>query len=338
LNFILVKVFNWKGASFMFSVNPKFAVEKKDKNYGRFIIEPLPYGYGMTLGNSLRRVLLTSLLGSAIVQVKIEGVKHEFDVIPGVKEDVVEIILNLKKVKIKLDKPSVVLNLDVKGPGVVAAKSIDVPTGVTILNPDQAIATLSSPKTRLKIELLVEQGMGFLPAEERESSEIGVIPIDAIHAPVLRVDYSISATRVGRMTNFDKLTLEISTDGSIDPQEALKKGAVILKNYFEFINDPSIVKEEEKVETKEEAGVDLKLTLEELDLPTRVVNSLHAINVTNLGELIQKSEKEIMSIKNVGAKSVTEVKKKIEELGLFFRQDEGQKNETSKKRKKTESK
>jgi len=319
----------------MFTVNPKFTTETKEKNFGRFIVEPLPSGYGVTLGNALRRVLLTSLPGSAIVQVKIDGVKHEFGTLNGVKEDVVEIILNLKQIKVKIQNDTAVLTIDAKGPGVVTAKDIETPTDAEVLNPDQPIATLSDSKTRLRMEIVVEKGIGYIPAEERESNEIGIIPIDAIYAPVLRVDYAISATRVGRMTNFDKLTLEITTDGSIEPDVALREGSVILKDYFNFIEDPTIVKDEVKEESQSvDSKIDLRISLEELDLPTRVVNSLHAINVTNLGELIQKNEKDIMSIKNIGAKSVDEVKKKIQELGLSFKENEVDSDETSKKRKK----
>jgi len=307
----------------VFTVKPNLNKIEEKKNFAEFVIEPLPAGYGMTLGNSLRRVLLTSLEGVAITSVKIEGVKHEFSTLPGVKEDIIDLILNIKKIRLHMDsegKEKVVVTLNKKGPGEVTAGDIECPTGISILNPDQYLTNLSDKKSSLKMECGVEKGKGYLPAEKQENKELGVIPVDGIFTPVLDVDYEVMDTRVGGETNLDKLVLKIVTNGGIEPQEALKKGAEILRDYFDFIISPEsleVAKEEEPLEDNSQK----ETLIEDLNLPMRVINSLTAAGIQNVGELIEKTEKEISQIKNLGVKSIGEVKKKLSEMELNFKEN-----------------
>lgn len=295
-------------------------------NQGTVVIEPLPQGYGVTLGNALRRVLLSSLPGAAVTAVKITGVSHEYSTIKGVKEDVVQVLLNLKNVRLKLDsdkqslrpdglKP-VKLTLEAKGPKTVTAGDIKVPSGVEVVNPTQVIATLSDSKTKLDIELTVEIGTGFRPVEDRRSSGIGTIPVDATFSPVSRVNYWVEATRVGQVTNFDKLSLELTTDGTMSSSEAVKEASKILIGFFDlFAADKKPRKTATKKEAKK-ADVDLSASVEELELSTRVTNSLKAAGIETVGQLITTPKEELMKLKNTGSKSINDIERKLKEKGL----------------------
>ncbi|PIU34428.1 DNA-directed RNA polymerase subunit alpha, partial [Candidatus Shapirobacteria bacterium CG07_land_8_20_14_0_80_39_18] len=276
-------------------------IEKDLADFGVFTMEPLQQGYGNTMGNALRRVLLSSLPGAAIVQAKISGVKHLFSTLKGLKEDIVEFTFNLKKVRLSYegDKP-VKITLDKTGPGLIKAGDFKTPPTVEIINKDLVLGTLADKSSRIKGDFLVESGYGYLPSEERESTgEIGVIPLDAIFAPIRRVNYHVGATRVGRVTNFDKLTLEIWTDGSISPKEALLEAAKTLTAFFDQIINPKEVAKEEKVQLKEKASEESLLTIEELELPTRIVNALLKVGLKTVGDLQKAGRKKIAKVKNL---------------------------------------
>lgn len=297
---------------------PSFKIKKIEEkiDYGRFIIEPLEQGYGQTLGNALRRVLLSSLQGAAIVEAKIDGVKHRFSTIKGVKEDVVDILLNFKQIRIKFTgKDKEKLTFNKKGPGKFEASDIKAPASVKIINLKQKIATLADKKTRIKGELIVKQGYGYSLAEERKAESLGIIPLDAIFSPVTRVNYRVEATRVGRRTDLDKLILEIWTDGTIKPKKSLEKAAAILVSYFKQVVKPVTV-EEPKEEIKEENNEVLKLTVEELGLATRVVNALRKAGFKTVADLVKSSKGEIFKVKNLGTKSLGLIAKKLETLGV----------------------
>lgn len=287
-------------------LNPLFQIkkEKETADYGKFVIEPLEQGYGHTLGNALRRVLLTSLPGAAVTQVKITGVKHQFSTLEGLKEDIIEFILNLKQLRIKYEgeKPAK-LTLDVTGPKEVKASDIKTPAKVEIINKDHVLGNLANKKSRLKAEMVVESGFGFSPAEERKREKLGIIPVDASYSPVKKVNYRVEATRVGRRTDLDRLIFEITTNGTIKPNEALKKTASILVEYFNQVVSP---KKAPKVKKKEEVtplGM-LELTVEELDLPTRIANALRKGGYGTLGDLTAASRADLTKVKNLGEKSI----------------------------------
>lgn len=299
----------------------KFNVEiekEKDKTQALIGVEPLEQGFGHTIGNSLRRVMLSSLPGAAITSVKINGVSHQFSTISGVLEDVIEIILNLKKVKVKLygDRP-VKMGLLKSGEGEVTAADIDTQGHGEIVNPGQHIATISNGKYRLNMDLTIEQGVGYSPSDERKSAEIGVISVDATFTPVLSVDYTVDPTRVGRRTDFDKLTLDVKTDGTITPLEAVTRASQILSAYFKQIFEPTF---EEEVPSGQPANQMLdslsKISVEELDLPVRISNALKAIEVDNLGKLLTIPRHQLMKAKNLGAKSLSLISEKLAERGL----------------------
>lgn len=299
----------------------KITTENQQDNHATVVIEPLEQGYGHTLGNSLRRCMLNSLSGSAITSVKIEGVSHQFSTIDGIVEDVIDIILNLKKVRVKLfgDKP-VHLRLQKSGKGEVLASDIDTLGQGDIVNPNVHIATITDPKVKLTIDLTAETGVGYSPAEERKSSELGVMPIDSIFTPVHSVNYTVDQTRVGRRTDLDQLNLDIVTDGTISPQEAVEQAAKILCGYFKQVYDPA---EEEVVETAEKPSVSdevLKASVEELDLPVRITNALKAIEVDTIGKLLEVQPSHLMKAKNLGAKSLTLITEKLTERGLSLRE------------------
>lgn len=293
--------------------------EKETADYGKFTIEPLDQGYGHTIGNTLRRVLLTSLPGAAITQVKISGVRHQFSTLSGMSEDIVEFILNLKKVRLKItsDKP-VKLVLDAKGPKEVKAKDIPPAAGVQVINGDLTLAHLADTKAKLTAHLVAENGSGYSLADERKTGEIGVIPIDANFSPVIQVNYRIEATRVGRLTNYDKLTLEITTDGTIKPQEALKSAAKILVDHFTIIYQPKVTSKKQKAQTAATPLTEelLKTSLEELDLPVRLTNSLKAGKVETIGDFLARDKKDLLKMKNMGPKSITLVEDKLKEKGI----------------------
>ena len=287
----------------------------------KFVIEPLEPGFGYTLGNSLRRTLLSSIPGAAVTQVKIDGVLHEFSTIDGVSEDVTNIVLNLKELVIRSenDEPSTV-HLRVTGPSTVTAGDIELPAGVEILNPDKVIATLNKNAT-LSMELRVQQGRGYVPAASAAKEAIGTIPIDALYSPVKRVTYEVEPTRVEQMTNYDRLILDVETDGSISPSNALSAAGSTLVNLFQLFagmgEGPGLDLGPEPGE-EEESGV-LAQPIEDMDLTVRSYNCLKREGVTTVGELVQKTEDDLLEIRNFGQKSIDEVKAKLDEMGLGLR-------------------
>lgn len=293
--------------------------------YGKFVCEPLERGFGITLGNSLRRVLLSSLHGAAIVSVKFDGVPHEFTTIPGIKEDVTDIILNLKEVNLKVveEEEEIKVFLDVKGGNVVKASDMITGGKVEIMNPDQPVATLNKDAV-LHAEMLVRTGRGYVPAEKNVTGDqqIGVIPIDALFSPVRRVTYIVGNARVGQRTDYDKLTLEIWTDGTVNPQDALAFAAKILKEQVTpFINFEEDLEEEiEKEEKEEEEKINENLfrPVSELELSVRSSNCLKNANIKYIYELVQKTESEMLKTKNFGRKSLNEIKRILEEMDLQF--------------------
>src|SRR2546421_1138037 len=314
---------------------PRISSESVDENRGSFTIEPLDRGFGYTFGNSLRRVLLSSLAGAAVTSVRIEGVAHEFSTISGVKEDVTDIVLNLKEIVCRMhsDAAEIEVPLVSTGPGEVTAADIDLPSGVELLNPDAHIATLEK-KTKLEMYLTIGRGRGYSPAEENKTDDqpIGVIPIDSIFSPVKRVAYSVEAARVGQRTDYDKLTLDIETDGSVEPQAALREAAEIL------IKSLAIFTDQERLEALQGGaewvgepaaagpaaarsagdGMD-DILIEELELGVRSYNCLKRAGIQTVGDLLQKSESELNAIPNFGRKSIEEVIETLRARGLELR-------------------
>ncbi|MBR0126915.1 MAG: DNA-directed RNA polymerase subunit alpha [Firmicutes bacterium] len=298
-----------------------------DPNYGKFVVEPLERGYGTTLGNSLRRILLSSLPGVAVTSVKIDGILHEFSTIPGVKEDVTEIILNLKKLAVKLNNENekrVLINAI--GPKEVTASDILIDSDVEIFNPELHIATLDENAT-LVMEINLARGRGYVPADmnKDESTPISVIPTDSIYTPVRKCNFTVENTRVGQVTDFDKLILEIWTDGSISPSEGVSIGAKIMQehlNLFVELNDSAEEMEimVEKEENQKEKA--LEMTIEELELSVRSFNCLKRASINTVEELTHKTEEDMMKVRNLGKKSLDEVKNKLEELGLSLKQSD----------------
>lgn len=298
----------------------KIKTEVESENFAKIAIEPLEAGFGHTLGNSLRRVLLTSLPGAAVTSVKIDGVSHRFSTIDGVLEDVIEIILNIRKIRLSIhsDKP-VKLSLKASGKKEVTAKDIVVEGDAEISNPDQLIATLTDTKSKINVEMEAMQGKGYSTAEERKTDELGVISIDALFSPVVTVNYTVEPTRVGRSTNFDKLTLDIATDGTTSPLEALNSAAKLLSETFHAIFEPHL--EEEVTESAPRISEEtLKLTIEELDLPVRITNALKAIEINTIEDLINTPRIQLLKAKNLGAKSLRLISEKLIERGLSLRE------------------
>lgn len=291
-------------------------IEEEHKgNYAKFVITPLEQGYGNTLGNSLRRVLLTSLPGAAITSVKIAGVKHQFSTLKGMKEDIVEFVLNLKKVRVSYegDKPAKG-SLVVKGPGEIRAKDIEVDPTVKITNPELVLAYLNKDSS-ISAKMEMEAGSGYSTSEDRKTGEIGVIPLDATFSPVIRVNYKIEETRVGRLTNYDKLILEIWTDGTIAAKEALVTASKILVSYFNQIVNPKKIEKKEE-EKKDELGLIGKLSVEEINLPTRVANALVKAGYDTVEDLVKTKRSELVKVRNLGEKSVKIVEAALGEKGL----------------------
>ncbi len=306
-------------------------IEYVDKNeeetYGKFVLEPLERGFGMTIGNSLRRVLLSSLPGAAVTSVKIDGVLHEFSTIKGVREDTTDIILNLKTLRFKMySEEPVTLYLRREGEGEVTGEDIKMVSDVEILNPEQHIAELDKDAV-LEMELTVAKGRGYVSAEKNKSSEqsIGVIPVDSIFTPIKRVNYHVEDTRVGQVTDYDKLTIEVWTDGSIKPDEATSLGAKILNEHLSlFMELNSDMDKLEVMKEKEEDGMDkmLDMAIEELEFSVRSYNCLKRANINTIGELTEKTEDEMMKVRNLGKKSLEEVKSKLAEKGLALKESE----------------
>jgi len=319
---------------------PRITSEKIDDRRGTFTIEPLDKGFGYTFGNSLRRVLLSSLGGAAITSVRIEGVAHEFSTVPGVKEDVTDIVLNLKDLVVRMhtDADEVEAPLVATGPGEVKAKDIDLPSGVEILNPDAPIATLEK-KTKLEVYLTIGRGRGYSPAEENKSDEqpIGVIPIDSIFSPIRRASYAVAAARVGQRTDFDKLTLDLETDGSIEPGAALREASEILIKSLAIFTDADRVEEltaREPVAAVPSDGFSSagdnggaasngldEILIEELELGVRSYNCLKRAGVQTVGDLVRKSRAELNAIPNFGSKSIEEVIETLHSRGLDLQAD-----------------
>jgi DNA-directed RNA polymerase subunit alpha len=298
-----------------------------EATYGKFVLEPLERGFGMTIGNSLRRVLLSSLPGAAVTSVKIEGVLHEFSTIKGVREDTTDIILNLKTLRFKMytDEP-VTLHLRYNGEGIVTAADIQMVSDVEILNPNQHIAELDKDAA-LEMELTVAKGRGYVSAEKNKTVDqsIGVIPVDSIFTPIQRVNYHVEDTRVGQVTDYDKLTIEVWTDGSIKPDEATSLGAKILSEHLGlFMQLNSDMDKLEVMKEKEEDGMDkvLEMAIEELEFSVRSYNCLKRANINTIGELTEKTEDEMMKVRNLGKKSLEEVKSKLAERGLSLKESE----------------
>ena len=298
-----------------------------DRSYGKFVIEPLERGYGTTLGNSLRRILLSSLPGSAVTSVKIDGVLHEFSDVPGVVEDVTDVILNLKSLSIKMYTDETrVITLEAEGEGPVTGADIKTDADVEILNPDLHIANLSGDKP-LVMEMTVEKGRGYRSAvkNKKEGDAIGVIPIDSLFTPVTRVNFSVSDTRVGQITDYDKLTLEVWTDGTIAPDEAISSSAKILSDHLKlFITLTEEISDEVTMVEKEEETKDkiLEMAIEELDLSVRSYNCLKRAGINTVEELTQRTEEDMMKVRNLGKKSLEEVTQKLSELGLSLKKSE----------------
>ena len=296
----------------------------EDNTYAKFVVEPLERGYGITLGNSLRRILLSSLPGTAVTAVKIEGVLHEFSTVPGVLEDVTDIILNLKNLALKGYTDELkVLRLEVEGEGVVKAGDIITDPDIEILNPDMKIATLDKDG-RLFMEMTAERGRGYISADKNKKPDqaIGIIPIDSIFAPIYKVNYTVEDTRVGMVTDYDKLSLEVWSNGSISPEEATSLAAKILSEHLRlFMGLTDKLNNVEIMVEKEEEAKDkiLEMTIEELDLSVRSYNCLKRAGINSVEELTQKTEEDMIKVRNLGRKSLEEVEFKLKELGLGFR-------------------
>lgn len=309
---------------------PKIEVVEtsEDFTYGKIVVEPLERGYGTTLGNSLRRILLSSLPGAAITSIQIDGVLHEFSTIPGVVEDTTEIILNLKQLSLKIHSDEEkVLEIDFDGTsGEITAGDIRADSDVEILNPDLHIATVNE-NARFHMRMYANRGRGYVPADrnKNEDQPIGVIPIDSIYTPITRVNFSVENTRVGQVTNYDKLTLEVWTDGSIRPEEAVSLGAKIITEHLNlFVGLTEEAKEAEIMVEKEEDQKEkvLEMTIEELDLSVRSYNCLKRAGINTVQELTTKTEEDMMKVRNLGRKSLEEVQFKLHELGLSLRKDD----------------
>ncbi len=297
------------------------------KTYGRFVVEPLERGYGITLGNALRRVLLSSLPGAAVTSVKIEGVLHEFSTIPGVFEDTTDIILNLKGLSVKLHTDEErFLTIEAEGEGEITGRDIKCSSEVEILNPEHHIATLDS-SGRLNMEISVEKGRGYNSAEKnkKENQSIGVIPIDSFFSPIRKVVFHVEDTRVGQQTDFDKLTLDVWSDGSIAPDEAVGASAKILAEYLRlFIGLTETAGDDVIMSETEEDNKDklMDMTIEELDMSVRSYNCLKRAGINTVQELIQRTEEDMMKVRNLGRKSLEEVMEKLDELGLYLKKSE----------------
>jgi DNA-directed RNA polymerase subunit alpha len=303
---------------------PQFTIktEEEKPNYGKYVLEPLPQGFGDTLGNALRRVLYTAIKGSALTSVKIAGVNHQFTTLEGMREDIVQLVLALKQIHPAYNgDKQVKITLEAAGPGVVTAAKFDSSPEVTIVNPEIVLANLADKSTKLELEATVESGFGYSPAEERKSTTVGVIPLDATFTPVTRVNYKVVATRVGRITNFDKLILEITTNGTVAPKDAMISAAQTLVNYFTGVVDPDstdAMKVAGNVPSKMPVGSNI--SVEELDLPTRIANALQKAGFATVADLLAVSRTQLSKVKNLGGKSVEIIEKALKERNFDLAQ------------------
>ena len=303
-------------------IQPTFIVtsEESKEGYSILVLEPLEKGYGHTLGNALRRVMLSSLEGVAITSVRIRGAAHQFTTLEGMSEDVVELVLNLKQIRLKAagDGPFT-LSLDVKGKSEVTGADIDASAGVEVVNKDLHLATVSE-KTSLSVEMIAELGQGYSLASERKGESIGVIPVDALFSPVSKVSYEVESTRVGRRTDFDKLVMQVWTDGTIEPKAALEKAAEILVSQFQQIYNPVIVQRDApQLPSEQQNNQSLKLTVEELDLPTRIANALRRGGYKIVEDLVTAERSSIAKVKNLGEKSVVLVEEALNKRGVSLK-------------------
>ena len=312
-------------------VTPKIEREAEARNYGKFIIGPLERGYGITLGNALRRVLLSSLEGAAVTSMRIADVQHEFSDIPGVREDVIRVMLQIKQLRMKLfDVDTARLHLEVRGGGVVTAADVITPPEVEIVNPDLYLFTVDDSRSNLEIEMTVERGRGYSPSDDRGGRlPIGEMPVDAIFSPVRRVNWEVGYARVGQSTNYDRLTLEVWTDGTMSPEEALSTSAKVLIDHLRHlagVSEESLAAiTEEEVESSRLTSEMIETPIENLDLSVRVFNSLKRTGITTVGEvleLLEKGDEAVMSIRNFGEKSLDELRAKMREKGYLHGEDE----------------
>jgi DNA-directed RNA polymerase subunit alpha len=310
------------------TVTPQVRKLETSANYGKFDIEPLDPGFGTTLGNTLRRVLLSSLWGAAVTSIQIDGVAHEFTAIPHVKEDVTEVILNLKKLRLKsFTEDPITLLLDVKGPAEVHASNVQASSDVEVVNPDLYICTLAA-KGHLRMELNVERGKGYVPAErnKREGQPIGVIPIDSIFSPVEKANFVVEKTRVGQSTDYDRLIIEVWTDGTMSPEEAVSHSAELFTQHLNlFVRFRDSIEKHEQELRGEKTGQNrlMDTPIEELDLSVRAFNCLKANEIQTVGQLLQKREEELLALRNFGRKSLDEIKEKLVEKGFIKPEEMG---------------
>ena len=299
--------------------------EERTKTYGRFVAEPLERGFGITLGNSLRRTLLSSIEGTAITALKIYGVYHEFSFVEGIQEDTLEIIANLKKVRFKLTDSNVeILYLKKKGEGVVYAKDISLPPNVQIVNPEQKILTITDPNTELNMEIRIEKGFGYVPTEEMEVlGEVGWILVDADFSPVRQAAFRVEKTRVEKRSDYDRLIMEVYTDGTKTPEEVIKEAVRLLVKNFNSLENISLETPiiEEPVSVVDELAEKLSLPIEELDISQRALNSIKRMGITTIGDLVRLTEEDLKGTKNVGRKAINEIKEALRQLGLYLGMD-----------------
>ncbi|HEX7042943.1 MAG TPA: DNA-directed RNA polymerase subunit alpha [Patescibacteria group bacterium] len=303
----------------MMNANFKVTQHNSSDTFAQFVIEPLEPGYGYTLGHAMRRVLLASIPGAAVTSVKISGVKHKFTALAGLKETIVDFLLNLKNVNFKLapSKDSATVTLSVKGQKEITAADIEVVDGVEVVNKDEYLGSLSGDKAKLEMEINIERGYGYSLAEERQAEVLGTILTDAVFTPVKRVNYTVEATRVGRRTNMDKLILQVWTNGSVSPKEALDETSKILATFFRQVYEPqSEAVEAQEVATSSISEDLLRLTVDELDLPTRIYNSLRNGGIETIGQLLSTPRKDLISMRNMGAKSIAIIEDKLSEKGI----------------------
>ena len=301
----------------------KYKVSEQQPRYAKIVLEPLHQGFGHTLGNSLRRVMLSYLPGAAVTAVQIDGVTHQFSTLEGMKEDIIEFVLNLKQLNIRYrGKEPVTVKLEATGPGEVTAAQIDLPTGVEISNPDLVLANLADKKHKLSATLTIESGRGYRSATEQHVTTIGLIPVDAIFSPVYKVNYQVTPTRVERHSDFDKLTLEIWTDGTIEAEEALTQAAQLLIDHYQQLINPNLAEEEvpevDPANGNNHHNETMNLTVEELELPTRIANALRKAGYDTLGKILEAGRNKILKVKNLGGKSIDLIEEALREKGVSF--------------------
>jgi DNA-directed RNA polymerase subunit alpha len=309
-------------------IQPNFNIteEINEAGYTRFVVEPLEPGFGHTLGVALRRVMLNNIEGAAVTSVKIEGVKHMFSTHPGLKEDIIEFILNVKTLRVKLAAGQTEgrMTLSKTGPGKVYAKDIEVTEGIEIVDHEHYLGSLSDKSSKLEVEFSVERGLGYSLSEERKISTVGVIPVDAIFSPIQKVNYKVEQTRVGRQTNFDKLVFEVWTNGTIDAREAFDESSRILVSYYQMVSQPQSAvqtssESDSTTETVQLSDDLMKMTVDELDLPTRIYNSLRNAGIETVGDMLSTPRKELMTYRNLGAKSLSIIDESLAEKGITYK-------------------